>query len=1378
MAVRDNRRKSGMTVGQRMRDFSRSVMRHYAPLPDDSIIVPASEPSAPSRPEIAPLAETSEVNTQFVASAPLPFDTPATESAAPLLPPAELPVYAPDPPLPQYVVPATPAPTVQRTEQPARTAGDIAMGPDGRPLMHNGRPIPVDHDPTPPALLELIRRDRERSAEVQRLKEERIEKLKTELPPAPEDADAPRSSRIRRRGSAEVDYIQTKALADKREPGDTAADPKPNNKSPREPEKPEAPSLDDDDESSGNDAESSSFELPTDAASPVTPSADISTTGASPAVQRVPDIETPAPFIPFDVPVDAPIDAPIAEPVVVPESSPEPHAPVPAEVPPAPPVAVQRQPDAQPPASPSPVDASQGEPPSTRPTQHAVTPDSSRHTVSTPELSPQPVQRQIEPGASPAPVSDKQTARDEGHPDILPAAPVQPTHEAVQRQAVPETAPSIPFDMPAEKPGNIDVSQAPSMPAPQIPSIQREPAGEVPSPSLPFDAPMIDQPDAPEIIRPLNADVPTPAQPTFAAPAQSAVPSVQRQADTDTAASLPLDSHIPEETLTRQMEQPSSPPVDMSPDAQLAAPSLPKPMQDAATDITPSQPEPTVQRKIQPETATPLIPFEASPEQPRASEQSHPLTASPDAASNAGTPAIQRQAEVDRPAPSLPFELAPEQQSISLSQAEQFAAQDAPQSPAAEKLSAPETAVQREPELDAAPHISPDVQPSSVEPGLAQAPAPTPPIQRDVEAAPTVQSLPFDTPENEQPAVSQVAAQAQTDVPAVQGLAAPEDISQPLTVDAPLVNEQVSVPDIPQPFPSPAPQPPAIQRQVDPDPASLPFDTTVSDLAMSDVPSAVSGTAQTFAPTAHPQPETAAPLPQAPAPSVQRQSETNTVASPLPFDVPTVSDDVQQPGQPAATASTPVSAIQREPAADASPPQSGASVPLVQRQTDVETDSSGLPFEIPPVATVDTAPSVQSSTPHESSQAAEPSSLAPAIQRQMIEAPASPLPFNGPQPEQSEPSQGEQAVMQDVSHVERPASLEVPPQAVVPPAAAPVVQRQITSETAPNPLPFDSPPADHAPFSPVEPVSTAPDISTPEATSAFQTSMPTVQRQIDTVAPTSEPAPVPLPFDPPADHVLLSPFQPVSAAPDISTPEAANASKTSMPAIQRQIDAVAPTPEPVPDISAPEAVSVSQTLMPAVQRQADSVAPAPAPEAAPKPSTVLPFDDLDTAAVQPIPVHHAAPPIVLPFDPVSPAEAPAVQRTAMPESDDPFSTPNTMPAGVPPEGRMDVFQALVAAGTVSRPPGGSTMPTAQQPLLQRSPSREAYLATMAQRQESAGAVSGPIQRALDMESEANPPAPEQEDEQAPEIDVNRLASDVMRMLRGKLRSEHERLSKR
>jgi hypothetical protein len=67
---------------------------------------------------------------------------------------------------------------------------------------------------------------------------------------------------------------------------------------------------------------------------------------------------------------------------------------------------------------------------------------------------------------------------------------------------------------------------------------------------------------------------------------------------------------------------------------------------------------------------------------------------------------------------------------------------------------------------------------------------------------------------------------------------------------------------------------------------------------------------------------------------------------------------------------------------------------------------------------------------------------------------------------------------------------------------------------------------------------------------------------------------------------------------------------------------------------------------------------------------------------------------------------------------------------------------------------------------------------MAQQQESAGSVSGPIQRALSIEAESSPPAPETESEETPEIDVDKLASDVMRVLRGKLRSEHERLSKR
>jgi len=205
-------------------------------------------------------------------------------------------------------------------------------------------------------------------------------------------------------------------------------------------------------------------------------------------------------------------------------------------------------------------------------------------------------------------------------------------------------------------------------------------------------------------------------------------------------------------------------------------------------------------------------------------------------------------------------------------------------------------------------------------------------------------------------------------------------------------------------------------------------------------------------------------------------------------------------------------------------------------------------------------------------------------------------------------------------------------------------------------------------------------------------------------------------------------------------------------------------------------------IAPAVQRQTDVAAHTPAPQITSHIPTALPFDDLDTTAVQRIAIPQAAQvsqPMALPFDPVVPEEASAIQRTPSPDQPaGPFSTPDTMPAGVPAEGRMDVFQALVAAGMVSRPPGGSSMPAASQPLLQRSPSREAYLANMAQRQESAGTVSGPIQRALSVEAESNTSAPEAENDEAPEIDVNQLASDVMRVLRGKLRSEYERLSKR
>ena len=1450
MAVRDSRRKPGMTVGQRMRDFSRSVMRHYAPLPGDGAPAPQAVPPASSvapPPNWAEPADTAPAEPQFVATAPLPFDAPAAEQAAPLLPPAELPVYAPDPPLPQYVVPATPAPSIQRTEQPAQPAGDIAIGPDGRPLLHNGKPIPVDPDPTPSALLELMQRQRQRDAEVQRLKEERTEILKAELPPAPEDSDAPRSSRIRRRGSADVDYIQTKALADKREPGDTAADPKPNVKTPREPEQREVQSLDDDDESNGDGAGSASFEAPTDAASPVTQSSDISTASDAPAVQRVPDIETPAPFIPFDAPLDAPLAEPEAMPEVSPRAQPfaEPQAPAPLDAPPAPSVAVQRQPDADASELPRPLSEPNAAPYDGRPAVSASTLDS---------------------------------------PQIQPSPAVQTSPPSIQRQAAPEIAPSLPFDASAGAIGDLDESQSPVMPAPEMPSVQRGPAREIPLPSLPFDAPAIEQPTVPEIPRPLvvveaqeTAPQPAPTQTASMPPAvqrhtdaeppaaglpldvpvvadaptvddeqprvvaasetsappppqsvpQMQTPAVQRQPGPEIAAPpLPFSEAVDSEPIIPQAERPASPdvlpaqapvppddtasaadpvsqttaaaiqrepeiaaparslPFDTPVDTEATAQELSRPVQSttpltAAPDTMPSQPAPTVQRQVETDTMPPL-PFEPSPEQPRALEQSQPLPASPDAASHTVTPAIQRQAASDSPRLSLPFDSPTEQQSAPLSQPEQFAAPDAPQSPATAESNTPETAFQRQPELDNEAATLPQTS----------APAPTPAIQRHADAEMAApRPIPFDAPEIEQ-AVPEVSQDTQAQAPSVQRFTEPENIASPVAFDTPLAKDPADAVGIPEPSSTPVAQSPAIQRLADTEPAaqSLPFDAApVPDLTVPDAQPAVSEAAPASTPDTRPQPETAASAPQTSVPTVQRQAdaesvapslpfdvpaaapselpvsesglteaglqrqaETPAAAAPLPFDTPALPADMFQAGQPpvqlselsqaVAASSSPVAPVQREPSADASVTQPDVPAPVVQRELE-RVSTPQTPFDAAtqarPTETADTPQLEVPVVAPMPTQAAAPSSPEPVLQRDADEASGTPLPFDDSQPEQTESSRAVQAAMPDVLHVDQPAPLEVLPHVTTPPSIAPTVQRQTAPETAPVPLSFDQPPAEQPTVSQAQ-SAPEPELSVPEPASTTQTpaAIPTAQRQEDpeTAAPR-------LPFDTPAD------------APEIDS-----------------------ALEPAAFQSLPQ-----MPMPPVAQRQADVVSTAPAPEVTANVPAALPFDDLDVIPVQRMPVQQAAQAqqsAVLPFDPVSPEGSPAIQRTAAPEPADPFSTPSTMPAGVPADSRMDVFQALVAAGMVSRPPGGSTIPAASSPHLQRSPSREAYLASMAQRQESAGAVSGPIQRALTVETESNSPAPESGDDGAPEIDVDQLASDVMRVLRGKLRSEHERLSKR
>jgi hypothetical protein len=433
--------------------------------------------------------------------------------------------------------------------------------------------------------------------------------------------------------------------------------------------------------------------------------------------------------------------------------------------------------------------------------------------------------------------------------------------------------------------------------------------------------------------------------------------------------------------------------------------------------------------------------------------------------------------------------------------------------------------------------------------------------------------------------------------------------------------------------------------------------------------------------------------------------------------------------------------------------------PAIQRQVELEGPSTPpLPFDLPRLTEgVVESQAEQPVTPEVSKAdqariANTPATAAPAIQRQVeVEATApSPLPFDPPRlTEAVIESQSAQPVTLDVPEADR-ASVSTPP-AVAPVTAAPSVQRQVEAPAAASPLAFDAQPVEQSTGPQIQETGT-PDITEQAHASASQTVTPTPEISQAAQRQSAVGSPPPLPFDTTAADASGEPAQSSSAE-----------------------QSAVPDASPLPSQAA---------VTPAVQRQADISMPGPVANTHATAPAALPFDDLNAVAVHRMPVEQATrspQPAILPFDLLAPAESLDIQRTTEPESADPFSTPSTMPAGVPATDRMDVFQALVAAGMVSRPPGGHSMPAAAshaQPLLQRSPSREAYLANMAQRQESAGAVSGPIQRALSEETESNSSAPDSGNHEAPEIDINQLASDVMRVLRGKLRSEHERLSKR
>lgn len=250
--------------------------------------------------------------------------------------------------------------------------------------------------------------------------------------------------------------------------------------------------------------------------------------------------------------------------------------------------------------------------------------------------------------------------------------------------------------------------------------------------------------------------------------------------------------------------------------------------------------------------------------------------------------------------------------------------------------------------------------------------------------------------------------------------------------------------------------------------------------------------------------------------------------------------------------------------------------------------------------------------------------------------------------------------------------------------------------------------------------------------------------------------------------------------PSAPSAPAVEASAAPVPMVKAPLAEAAPTlpfdAPTAPENAAPEAIQRTPAVSsaPSVPTVEASAAPMPvmdisATEAAP----ALPFDALPVVTptqsiqLQRQPTGEPAP--ALPFDNLE--NSGPLQRHA----DEDAAVSRDDGAGMPP--KMDVFQALVAAGMVSRPIGDTGSNTG--PLMQRSPSREAYLAQREnqQPQPKNERSSATVQRVV----EEAPSEVENEttsEQEQPGLDVDKLARDVYKVLRSKLRDEFDRTNKR
>jgi|GEM_PF-4744239 len=227
-------RRPFLSIGLLMRRFSRALTQRYvgegenfAPVEDDaqdwddsgeSFDSPAT-PRAVARPVASTVDDAIRAAERSTPSS-RPTARPAAPKPAPPRPVAPKPMSAPPPasqPVAQRAADSTPATppaplSPAQSAAPAPSAPSQIEWPEGVPPTWNGSPIPISNTPTPPALKVWIQRERDREIRRKEILAERKDQLLSQLPPQPEDPNAPRNTRLRPRGHAGVDYINTDSL--------------------------------------------------------------------------------------------------------------------------------------------------------------------------------------------------------------------------------------------------------------------------------------------------------------------------------------------------------------------------------------------------------------------------------------------------------------------------------------------------------------------------------------------------------------------------------------------------------------------------------------------------------------------------------------------------------------------------------------------------------------------------------------------------------------------------------------------------------------------------------------------------------------------------------------------------------------------------------------------------------------------------------------------------------------------------------------------------------------------------------------------------------------------------------------------------------------